>query len=68
MQEHHNNGYESIIQKLEGTIRQHIRVEQQQRLHIESLTQKIEELITDKNTETKNLNEKIKHLERKLAA
>ena len=36
--------YEELIQKLEGDIRMHIRVEQQMRLHIENLQQKIEDL------------------------
>ena len=36
--------YEELIQKLEGDIRMHIRVEQQMRLHIENLQQKIEDI------------------------
>jgi TolA-binding protein len=36
--------YEESIQKLEGDVRMHIRVEQQMRLHIENLQQKIEDL------------------------
>jgi hypothetical protein len=36
--------YEEAIQKLEGDVRMHIRVEQQMRLHIENLQQKIEDL------------------------
>ena len=33
-----------MLQKLEGEVRNHIRVEQQLKLHIESVHQKIEEL------------------------
>lgn len=36
--------YEEAIQKLEADVRMHIRVEQQMRLHIENLQQKIEDL------------------------
>ena len=36
--------YEEVIIKLEGDIRMHIRVEQQMRLHIENLQQRIEDL------------------------
>ena len=36
--------YEEAIQKLEGDVRMHIRVEQQMRLHIENLQQKIEDI------------------------
>lgn len=35
--------YEEIIQKFEGDIRKHIRIEQQMKLHSESLQQKIED-------------------------
>lgn len=34
--------YEEIIQKLEGDVRSHIRVEQQMRLHIENIQDKLE--------------------------
>lgn len=34
--------YENIIQKLEGDIRQHIRLEQQLKLHIDSISAKFE--------------------------
>ena len=36
--------YEELVQKLEGDVRMHIRVEQQMRLHIENLQQQIEDL------------------------
>ena len=36
--------YEEIIQKLEGDIRKHIRIEHQLKLHIESTEDRIEEL------------------------
>ena len=35
--------YEKMIQKLEGDIRTHIRIEQQLKLHIESIQNKLEE-------------------------
>lgn len=35
--------YEVIIQKLEGDIRQHIRLEQQLKLHIDSINDKFEQ-------------------------
>lgn len=38
------NEYEQMIQKLEGDIRNHIRIEQQLKLHIESIQNKLEEL------------------------
>ena len=34
---------ERMLQKLEGDVRQHIRVEQQLKLHIESVQEKLEE-------------------------
>jgi hypothetical protein len=43
--------YEEIIQKLEGEVRKHIRIEQQLKLHIDSMENRIEEL--------ENENEKI---------
>jgi len=36
--------YEKIIQKLEGDIRNHIRIEQQLKLHIESVQSQLEDL------------------------
>jgi len=38
-----NNEYEGMIQKLEGEIRQHIRLEQQYKLHMESTQATTEE-------------------------
>ena len=63
LEEFLNNKYEQEIQRLEAAIRQHIRVEQQQRLHIEALNQKIEELQQQYDTDSKNYNDKIKSLE-----
>lgn len=36
--------YEAIIQELEGDIRKHIRIQQQLKLHIESVEDRVEEL------------------------
>ena len=36
--------YEELIQSLEGEVRKHIRIEQQLKLHIESMENRIEEL------------------------
>ena len=47
--------YEEVIQKFEGDIRKHIRIEQQMKLHSESLTQKIE----DKEKEIDKINKGI---------
>ena len=38
-----NVEYEKVIQKLEADVRTHIRVQQQLKLHIETLSQKIED-------------------------
>ncbi|KAM3143643.1 hypothetical protein pb186bvf_004139 [Paramecium bursaria] len=53
--EHQSNNYESLIQKLEADIRQHIRIEQQQRLQIETLQQKIDEMQMEHEQEIKQL-------------
>ncbi|CAD8071660.1 unnamed protein product [Paramecium sonneborni] len=63
LEEFIDNKYEQEIQRLENTIRQHIRVEQQQRLQIEALMQKLEEEQQKYEAEVKNQNEKIKQLE-----
>jgi hypothetical protein len=47
--------YEEVIQKFEGDIRKHIRIEQQMKLHSESLQQKIE----DKEKEIDKINKGI---------
>ena len=47
--------YEEAIQKLEGDVRMHIRVEQQMRLHIENLQQKIEDLEKEHKVNWKKL-------------
>ena len=41
--------YEELIQKLEADIRMHIRIEQQMRIHIENLQNKVEELERNKD-------------------
>lgn len=33
-----------MLQKLEGDVRTHIRIEQQMKLHIDTLTQKVEDM------------------------
>lgn len=50
--------YEEVIQKFEGDIRKHIRIEQQMKLHSESLQQKIE----DKEKEIDKINKSIVQL------
>jgi hypothetical protein len=50
--------YEEVIQKFEGDIRKHIRIEQQMKLHSESLQQKIE----DKEKEIDKINKGITNL------
>ncbi|CAK86665.1 unnamed protein product (macronuclear) [Paramecium tetraurelia] len=63
LEEHMNNDYEAVIQKLEASIRIHIRVEQQQKLQIDALTQKIDEITSEKDIIIKQQQEKIKSLE-----
>ncbi|CAD8101129.1 unnamed protein product [Paramecium sonneborni] len=63
LDEHINNDYESIIQDLEAQIRSHIRVEQQQKLQIEALMQKIEELNVQKDLIIQQQQDKIRSLE-----
>jgi hypothetical protein len=53
--------YEEAIQKLEGDVRMHIRVEQQMRLHIENLQQKIEDLGRENGSQRISDLAKIKH-------
>lgn len=48
--------YEEVIQKFEGDIRKHIRIEQQMKLHSESLQQKIE----DKDKEIDAIRDELK--------
>ncbi|CAD8177102.1 unnamed protein product [Paramecium octaurelia] len=63
LEEHINNDYETIIQKLEASIRTHIRVEQQQKLQIDALIQKIDEVTAEKDIIIIQQQEKIKSLE-----
>lgn len=53
--------YEEAIIKLEGDIRMHIRVEQQMRLHIENLQQKIEDLTRDNDNRSTHEKAKLKY-------
>ena len=53
--------YEEIIQKLEGDIRKHIRIQNQLKLHIESLQGKFDEkdkIYAEKDKKLEELNEK----------
>ncbi|CAK87383.1 unnamed protein product (macronuclear) [Paramecium tetraurelia] len=63
LEEHINNDYESIIQNLEASVRSHIRVEQQQKLQIEGLIQKIEEITAEKDLLMQQQQDKIRSLE-----
>ncbi|CAD8186556.1 unnamed protein product [Paramecium octaurelia] len=63
LEEHINNDYESIIQNLEASIRTHIRVEQQQKLQIEGLIQRIEEITVEKDLLIQQQQDKIRSLE-----
>ncbi|CAD8080191.1 unnamed protein product [Paramecium primaurelia] len=63
LEEHLNNDYETVIQKLEASIRIHIRVEQQQKLQIDALIQKIDEITIEKDIIIQQQQEKIKSLE-----
>ncbi|CAD8099712.1 unnamed protein product [Paramecium sonneborni] len=63
LEEQINNDYETVIQKLEASIRTHIGIEQQQKLQIDALIQKIDEIITEKDFIIKQQLEKIKSLE-----
>ncbi|CAD8152248.1 unnamed protein product [Paramecium octaurelia] len=63
LNEHINNDYESIIQNLEASIRSHIRVEQQQKLQIEVLMQKLEEITLEKDLVIQQQQDKIRSLE-----
>ncbi|CAD8080762.1 unnamed protein product [Paramecium primaurelia] len=63
LDEHINNDYETIIQNLEASIRSHIRVEQQQKLQIEIITQKLEEIIREKDLIIQQQQDKILSLE-----
>lgn len=54
--------YEEAIQKLEGDVRMHIRVEQQMRLHIENLQQKIEDIEKANNSNISKIKKEIENL------
>lgn len=58
------NDYEQMIQKLEGDVRNHIRIEQQLKLHIESIQNKLEELERTKEVPNKKQQEQIDMLKR----
>ena len=58
-------GYESMLIKLEGDVRQHIRVEQQLKLHIEQMQTQTDDIFKDavsKKAEVDSLKVKIDHL------
>jgi hypothetical protein len=58
--------YEKIIQKLESDIRSHIRVEQQLKLHIESIQSQLEELQRLQDSKDDEESEKIQQLKDKM--
>ena len=58
------NDYEQMIQKLEGDVRNHIRIEQQLKLHIESIQNKLEELERQKDGPNKKQQDQIDLLKR----
>ena len=61
--------YEEIIQKLESDIRKHIRIQNQLKLHIESLQAKVDENekeVTTKSEENDKLKEDVKKLKQSL--
>ena len=55
-----NEQFENMLQKLEADIRNHIRVENQLKLHIESNQVQTAKIETEKNKEIKTLNEQLK--------
>jgi hypothetical protein len=62
--------YEEAIQKLEGDVRMHIRVEQQMRLHIENLQQKIEDTERENDSNSRKIkteNRELKTEKKKLS-
>ena len=61
-----NEQYENMIQKLEGEVRNHIRIEHQLKLHIETSESKQDELVRDceiAQEKAKSLEEKCRNLE-----
>jgi hypothetical protein len=56
--------YEEMIQKLEGDVRNHIRIEQQLKLHIESIQNKLEEIERSKDTHNKKYIDQIEQLKK----
>ncbi|CAD8111091.1 unnamed protein product [Paramecium sonneborni] len=63
LEEQINNDYETMIQKLEASIRNHIGIEQQQKLQIDALIQKIDEITNEKDCIIKQQSDKIKSME-----
>ncbi len=53
-----------MIQKLEGDVRNHIRIEQQLKLHIESIQNKLEEIERSKDTHNKKYIDQIEQLKK----
>ncbi|CAD8128800.1 unnamed protein product [Paramecium sonneborni] len=56
-QQESQSQYESLIQKLEADIRQHIRIEQQLRIYTETLQQKIDDFLLEKEQQTQLIKE-----------
>ena len=56
--------YEELIQKLEGDIRMHIRIEQQMRIHIENLQNRIEELERNKDKQDKEYEDEVQEIKK----
>lgn len=55
--------YEEIIRKLESEVRNHIKIEQQMKIHIDTLVGKIEEIEKSYKDEMKAFQRKINELE-----
>ncbi|CAD8044937.1 unnamed protein product [Paramecium primaurelia] len=49
--------YETLIQKLEADVRQHIRIEQQLRIYTETLQQKIDDFVLEREQQTQQIKE-----------
>ena len=59
---------ESQLQQYEFEVRNHIKVEQQLKLHIEVLQDKIEEMEKERETQQKSHKSEIKELEKRVKA
>ena len=56
--------YEKMVQKLEGDVRNHIRIEQQLKLHIETIQNKLEEYEKSKGHSSKKSVDQIEQLKK----